>query len=137
MSMRLILRLAFVAFPVVASAATPASLTASPPEPVFVENFADELEPRWFERWIISPQLASELHSMRVGIVADPIGKTVGRVTVQEGDALAGAGAAVRAAKGYVCDETGSRATAMEAQPGGVAPTERAEMQIKTNRATG
>lgn len=74
---------------------------------------------------------------MRVGIVTDPIGKTVGRVAVEEGDALEGASEAVRAAKGYVCDDVGSRAVEMTALPGGIAPTERAEMQLKADSATG
>jgi hypothetical protein len=139
MLMRPILRLACVAFLAFAPAAAPAPLAASPPEPVFVEDFAVEpaAAPRWLERWIISPQLAFELRPLRVAIVTDPIGKTVARVTVEEGDALAGASEAVRAAKGYVCDDTGSRAAEMTARPGGVAPTERAEMQVKTNRASG
>jgi hypothetical protein len=43
----------------------------------------------------------------------------------------------VRAAKGYVCDDVGSRAAEMISRPGGIAPTERAEMQVKTNRTSG
>jgi hypothetical protein len=40
-------------------------------------------------------QLDSKLQPLRVGVVVDPIGKTVGRVTVQEGDELDGASEAV------------------------------------------
>jgi hypothetical protein len=137
MPMRLNHRIAAcVAFAALAPTAAPA---ASPPEPVFVEDFAvDPAAPaRWLERWIISPRLAPELRPLRVGIVMDPIGKTMGRVTVEEGDALAGADDAMRAARGYVCDDTGSRAAEMTARPGGIAPTERAELRLKTDRATG
>lgn len=133
--MRLIHRLACVAFLALGLAVAPAPLAASPPEPVFVEDFAAPA--RLLERWIISPRLAFELRPLRVGIVTDPIGRTVGRVTVEESDALEGASAAVRAAKGYVCDDVGSRAAEMISRPGGIAPTERAEMQVKTNRASG
>jgi hypothetical protein len=100
MPMRLIHRLACVAFLALGLAAAPAPLAASPPEPVFAEDFAVEpaAPARLLERWIISPRLAFELRPLRVGIVTDPIGRTVGRVTVEEGDALEGASAAVRAA---------------------------------------
>jgi hypothetical protein len=74
---------------------------------------------------------------LRVGVVEDPIGKTVGRVTVQEGDGLDGASEAMLQARRYVCDSKGSRAAAMEAEPGGVVPSERAEIQVRTDRATG
>jgi hypothetical protein len=45
----------------------------------------------------------------------DCIGKTVGRVTVQEGDGLAGANEAMLQARDYICNSEGSRAAAVEA----------------------
>ena len=136
--MRVIQRLACVAF-ALATAVAPARLVALAPEPIFVEEFAvDPAAPaRWLERWIISPRLAPELRPRRVGIATDPAGRTVGRVTVEEGDALEGASEAMRAARSYVCDDTGSRAAEMTARPGGIAPTERAEMQVRTDPASG
>jgi hypothetical protein len=38
------------------------------------------------EKWLISSQFDGKLQPLRVGVVEDPIGNTVGRVTVQEGD---------------------------------------------------
>jgi hypothetical protein len=43
----------------------------------------------------------------------------------------------VRLAEDYVCDNVGSRAAEMTARPDGIAPTERAEIQIRTDRAIG
>ena len=40
-------------------------------------------------------------------------------------------------ARRYVCDSEGSRAAEMEAEPGGVVPSERAEIQVRSDRATG
>jgi hypothetical protein len=139
MPTRLIHRLARVAVLALAPPAASAQIGASSPEPVFVEDFAVKpaAHARSLERWVISPRLAPELRPLRVGIVTDPIGKTVGRVAVEEGDALEGASEAVRAAKGYVCDDVGSRAAETTALPGEIAPTERAEMQLKTDSATG
>ena len=37
----------------------------------------------------------------------------------------------------YICNSEGSRATAVEAKPGGVVPSERAEIQVRSDRATG
>jgi hypothetical protein len=37
----------------------------------------------------------------------------------------------------YVCDREGSRAAELEAEPGGVVPSERAEIQVRSYRATG
>src|SRR5205814_1489998 len=79
----------------------------------------------------------SKLQPLRVGVVEDPIGKTVGRITVQEGDGLAGANEAMLQARHYICNSEGSRATAVEAKPGGVVPSERAEIQVRSDRATG
>jgi len=58
------------------------------PQAVFSEFFAyDPAAPsQLLGKWRISPQLDSKLQLLRVGVVEDPIGKTVGRVTVQEGD---------------------------------------------------
>lgn len=69
--------------------------------------------------------------------IEDPIGKTVGRITVQEGDGLAGANEAMLQARDYICNSEGSRAAAVEAKPGGVVPSERAEIQVRSDRATG
>src|SRR5215471_3478064 len=74
---------------------------------------------------------------LRVGVVEDRIGKMVGRVTVQEGDGLDGANEAMLQARHYICDNEGSRAAAVEADPGGVVPSERAEIQVRSDRATG
>jgi Polysaccharide lyase len=109
------------------------------PQPVFTEFFAyDPAAPsQLLVKWRISSQLDSKLQLLRVGVVEDPIGKTVGRVTVQEGDGLDGASEAMLRAGRYVCDSEGSRAAAIEAEPGGVVPSERAEIQVRTDRATG
>ena len=118
------------------AALTPAMAVAQPtPQPIFTELFAyDPGEPsQLLGKWRISSQLDSKLQPLRVGVVEDPIGKTVGRVTVQEGDGLDGASQAKR----YVCDSKGSRAAAIEAEPGGVVPSERAEIQVRSDRTTG
>ena len=54
------------------------------------ELFAyDPTEPsQLLGKWRISTQLDRKLRPLRVGVVADPISKTIGRVTVQEGDGL-------------------------------------------------
>jgi Polysaccharide lyase len=109
------------------------------PQPIFTELFAyDPTEPsQLLGKWRISSQLDSKLRPLRVGVVADPIGKTVGRVMVQEGDGLDGASEAMLQARRYVCDSEGSRAKALEAEPGGAVPSERAEIQVRSDRATG
>jgi hypothetical protein len=109
------------------------------PQPIFTELFAyDPAQPsQLLEKWRISSQLDRKLQPLRVGVVEDPIGKTVGRVTVQEGDGLDGASEAMLQARRYVCDSEGSRAAAVEAEPGGVVPSERAEIQVRSDRATG
>ena len=109
------------------------------PQPVFTELFAYDpsVPSQLLGKWRISPQLDSKLQPLRVGVIEDPIGKTVGRVTVQEGDGLDGASESMLRARRYVCDSGGSRAAAMEAEPGGVAPSERAEIQARSDRATG
>jgi Polysaccharide lyase len=109
------------------------------PQPVFTELFAyDPATPsQLLRKWRISSQLDSKLQPLRVGVVEDPSGKTVGRVTVQEGDGLEDASKAMLQAKRYVCDSKGSRAAEMEAEPGSVVPSERAEIQVRSDRATG
>jgi hypothetical protein len=109
------------------------------PQPVFTELFAyDPAAPsQLLGKWRISSQLDSKLQPLRVDVVEDPIGKTVGRITVQEGDGLEGLSDAMRQTRRYVCDSKGSRAVAMEAEPGGVVPSERAEIQVRSDRATG
>ena len=111
--------------------AAPAPATAvaqRTPRPVFSELFDyDPATPsQLLGKWRISSQLDSKLQPLRVGVVEDPIGKTVGRVTVQEGEALDGASEAMLEARRYVCDCEGSRAAAAVAEPGGVVPSERA-----------
>ena len=88
-----------------------AALSPSPavaqrtPQPVFTELFAyDPAEPsQLLRKWLISSQLDSKLQPLRVGVVEDRIGKTVGRVTVQEGDGLDGADKAMLQARHYIC----------------------------------
>ena len=63
---------------------------ASPPEPIFVETFPYTSAEQIQEKWLISGLLAPELRAVRVGVAQDPSGHTVGRITVQEGDALDG-----------------------------------------------
>ncbi len=124
----------------VAFAAMPGNLRAQapiPPDPIFVETFAYASPTEIERKWRISGLLAPELRAVRVGVAKDPLGHTVGRITVQEGDALNGATDAMKQEKRYVCDTEGSRAAEMEAEPGGVAPSERAEIQIKSDRKTG
>ena len=77
------------------------------------------------------------MQPLRVGVVEDRIGKTVGRITVEEGDGLTGANEAMLQARDYICNSEGSRAAAVEAEPGGVVPSERAEIQVRSDRATG
>ena len=127
---------ALLLFTVLASTMVVAQQT---PQPIFTELFAyDPAAPsQLLEKWRISSQLDSKLQPLRVGVVEDPVGKTVGRVTVQEGDGLEGASDAMLQARRYVCDSKGSRAAAMEAQRGGFVPSERAEIQVRSDRATG
>src|SRR5260370_13646418 len=98
MSPRLIQPLACLGVLALAPPAASAQIGASSPDPVFVEDFAVKpaAHARSLDRWVISPRLAPELRPLRVGIVTEPIGKTVGRVALEEGDALEGASAAVR-----------------------------------------
>ena len=97
------------------------------PQPVFTELFAyDPSAPsQLLGKWLISSQLDTKSQPLRVGVVEDPIGKMVGRITVEEGDGLAGANEAMLQARDYICNSEGSRAAAVEAEPGGVVPSER------------
>ena len=122
------------------TALAPATAVAQrTPQPVFTELFAhDPAAPsQLLGKWLISSRLDSKLQPLRVGVVEDPSGKTVGRVTVQEGDGLDDVSGAVLQARRYVCDSEGSRAAELEAEPGGVVPSERAEIQVRSDRATG
>src|SRR5438270_6355379 len=115
------------------------ALAQGTPQPVFTELFAYDPADPWqlLEKWVISSHLDRQLRPLRVGVVEDSIGKTVGRVTVQEGDGLDGASEAMLQARHYVCDSKGSRAAAIGAELGGIVPSERAEMQVRSDRATG
>jgi hypothetical protein len=108
-------------------------------QPVLVEEFdyGKDAALRLAERWIISGALHPDVHGLRVAATHDAVGRSVGRFTVEQGDALSGATEAMKFAKRYVCDLDGSKALEMEAEPGGVAPTERAEIQWKYDRKTG
>src|SRR5690242_18857171 len=91
------------------------------PQQVFSEFFAyDPASPsQLLGQWRISNQLDRKLQPLRVGVVEDPSGKTVGRVSVQEGDGLEDASQVMLQAKPYVCDSEGSRASEIEAESGG------------------
>jgi hypothetical protein len=56
---------------------------------------------------------------------------------VQEGDGIDQANQAMLETGRYVCDSQGSRAAEMEAEPGGGVPSERAEIQVRSDRGTG
>jgi hypothetical protein len=122
-----------------AALSPPTAEAQQTPQPVFTELFAyDPAVPsQLLGKWLISPQLDRKLQPLRVGVVEDRIGKTVGRITVQDGDGLDGANEVMLQEPHYICDSAGSRAAAVEAEPGGVVPTERAEIQVRSDRATG
>ena len=122
-----------------AALASATAVAQQTPQPIFSELFAyDPAVPsQLLGKWRISSQLDGKLQPLRVGVIEDPIGRTVGRVTVHEGDGLDGASQAMLQARRYVCDSEGSRAAAVEAEPGGVVPSERAEIQVRSDRATG
>jgi hypothetical protein len=128
---------AFLLFAAVLSSS--AALAQRTPQPIFTELFAYDPAnaSELLGKWRISSQLDSKLRPLRVGVGEDPIGKMVGRISVQEGDGLAGANEAMRQARHYICNSEGSRAAAVEAEPGGVVPSERAEIQIRSDRTTG
>ena len=122
-----------------ASLAPVAAVAQQTPQPVFTELFAyDPAAPsQLLRKWRISSQLDSKLQPLRVGVVEDLSGKRVGRVTVQEGDGLDDASEAMLQARRYICNSDGSRAAEVEDEPGGVVPSERAEIQVRSDRATG
>ena len=64
-----------------ASLAPVAAVAQQTPQPVFTELFAyDPAAPsQLLRKWRISSQLDSKLQPLRVGVVEDSIGKTVGR----------------------------------------------------------
>jgi hypothetical protein len=98
------------------AALCPATAVAQgPPQPVFTELFAYDPAAPWqlLRQWRISNQLESNLQPLRVGVVEDFSGKTVGRVTVQEGD---GIDQAILVTGRYVCNKEGSRAAEMETE---------------------
>ena len=115
-----------------------AAVAQGTPQPVFTELFAyDPAAPaQLLGKWLISSRLDSKLQPLRVGVVEDLSGKTVGRITVQEGDGLDVSKAMLQAGR-YVCDGEGSRAAELEAEPGGVVPSEWAEIQVRSDRARG
>jgi len=122
-----------------AALSAPTAVARRTPQPIFTELFAYDpgVPSELLGKWLISPQLERKLQPLRVGVVEDPIGKTVGRITVQEGDGLDGATEPMLQQKHYICESEGSRAAAVEATPGGIVPTERAEIQVRSDRATG
>src|SRR6266404_4572824 len=122
-----------------AALSPPTAVAQRTPQPVFTELFTyDPAAPsQLLAKWLISSQLDSKLQPLRVGVVEDSSGVPVGRVTVQEGDGLEGASEAMLQARHYICDSEGSRAADVEAEPGGIVPSERAEIQVRSNRATG
>ena len=138
-SPRLHLRRSVAALLLLAAFGPATAVAQGPPQPVFTELFAYDPAAPWqlLRQWRISNQLESNLQPLRVGVVEDFSGKTVGRVTVQEGDGIEQANQAMLEARRYVCDSQGSRAAEMEAEPGGVVPSERAEIQVRSDRATG
>jgi hypothetical protein len=120
-----------------AALSLPTAAAQRTPRPIFTELFTYDpaAQSQLLGKWLISSQLESK-QPLRVGVVEDRIGKTVGRVTVQEGDGLAGANEAMLQTRHYICNSEGSRAAAVEAEPG-VVPSERAEIQVRSDRATG
>jgi hypothetical protein len=74
---------------------------------------------------------------MRVTTVSEPgspEAKRVAQINIRAGDDV---DPADMAEGPNVCDIAGSRAAALEAEPRGFAPTERVEVQLNANRATG
>jgi hypothetical protein len=132
------LRLLFdVAFIFTLTAASTLAQQASPPHPVFSEDFAGDAFPTQ-GKWAISSLLDPAVRGQRIGTGSDPPGgRRVGRVTVESGDALDGATPEMLLSKRYVCDGEGSRAAEMGGEPGSVVPSERAEFQVQADRRSG
>src|SRR5919198_213135 len=58
-------------------------------------------------------------------------------LTADGGSAVYAASERMLQARHYICNSEGSLAAAVEAEPGGVVPSERAEIQVRSDRATG
>jgi len=73
------------------------AMAQAAPQPVFTELFAYDpgASSQLLGKWLISSRLDSKVQPLRVGVVEDRAGKTVGRVTVQDGDGLDGANEAM------------------------------------------
>src|SRR5229473_7475733 len=97
-------RCGLVALLLLAALAVATAVAQRTPQPVFTELFTyDPAAPsQLLGKWLISSQLDSKLQPLRVGVVEDRIGKTVGRITVQKGDGLSGASEAMLQARRYV-----------------------------------
>jgi hypothetical protein len=111
----------------------------APAEPTFVESFqySDALT-EFLSRWRISYQLDPHARESRVRIVSDTgvaTGRRVAQISVHAGDGLDVPAGAVD--NPYACDLNGSVADFLEARPGRTVPTERAEIQVKTDRLGG
>jgi len=122
-----------------AALAVPGLAHAQAPQPVFTEDFAyaaGDLA-ALLRSWRISAALDRKVWASRVAVVVDGARVSVLRMELHEGDALDGASEAARAAKSYVCEGEGSRAAQMEAEPGGIVPAERVEVQVKGDRPSG
>jgi hypothetical protein len=119
--------------------AIPGLASAQAPQPVFAESFAYEPGDlaALSRTWRISGALDRAVWASRVAVVADPEHSNSVRIVLHEGDALDGASEAAQLAKRYVCDAEGSRAAQMEAEPGGIVPAERVEIQVKSDRPNG
>lgn len=132
-------RAAAALFSLSLGAVVPAAGAANPPEPIFVEDFvygAAGGPQRLVERWVVSGGLQPDVQARRIVPIWDhDLGRMVARISVQKDDALSGARPDV-AANLFVCHQDGSRMHEMEGRPGGIAPTERAEMQIRHNHET-
>jgi hypothetical protein len=115
----------------------PAHASDRPAIPVFAETFAYDPATGgdFLRRWSLTRSLDNAIGALRASIVADSNGKTVARIIVRSQEALEEADEATIQARHYVCDSQGSRANAIEAEPGGTVPTERTEIQMKRNDA--
>src|SRR6266478_2959927 len=107
-------RCGLVALLLLAALAVATAVAQRTPQPIFTELFTyDPAAPsQLLAKWLISSQLDSKLQPLRVGVVEDRIGKTVGRVTVQEGDGLDGANEAMLQARHYICSSISAAARA-------------------------
>jgi hypothetical protein len=104
-----------------------AAAHAAPPD--IVERF-DPASADFARHWGISGLLDASVRAARVRRIVDADGRPLLRIAVEPGDALDPPGGAV------ACDAQGSRAAALEAA-GTEVGTERAEIQLRADRATG